>query len=460
MITIVEPKEHIDKLWGKQKIREGETYRMMRYVLRVDHEDKVLLHNVVTGRLVVLDREEAEALETLPSPYCPAMEQLVTEHYLVPEDYDEHQQMLNLRYILHKFHVMGVSHVDGIRNYTILPTTACNARCYYCFEHGVRPVTMTEQIADDTVKFIAEHCGKEKNISIRWFGGEPTVAVHRIDQICEGLREKGIRYSSTMTTNGYLFDEEMVSKAKTLWNLTHVMISVDGTERNYNEIKDYANAEDNPYQRVLRNIGLLLDQGVSVSLRMNFDVGNCQDFSDLLKEARERYQRKENILVYAFPLEGEYPDKNGNILHGSEAWFNEKFAELNGAAKKAGLFQRKLDLPSLFFSACKAGTPSSMVITAEGKLGRCTGIFFEEDQIVGNVTDGITVPNYCKAFTRLAEPERCGDCVLFPNCVLIEKCPGLGGCFFKETCRQHEDNIKRVFNEWKGKYHCERRDVS
>ena len=73
MITIAEPKELIDKLWGKQKIREDDTYRLMRYVLRVDHEDKVLLHNVVTGRLVVLEREEAEALETLPAAYNPTM---------------------------------------------------------------------------------------------------------------------------------------------------------------------------------------------------------------------------------------------------------------------------------------------------------------------------------------------------------------------------------------------------
>ena len=163
MITIAEPKEHIDKLWGKQKIREGETYRLMRYVLRVDHEDKVLLHNVVTGRLVVLEREEAEALETLPAAYTPAMEQLVTEHYLVPENYDEHQQAVNLRNILHKFDIAAVSNPISITRYTILPTTACNARCYYCYEHGIPAFTMTEQIADDTIKFIADHCGEKKN---------------------------------------------------------------------------------------------------------------------------------------------------------------------------------------------------------------------------------------------------------------------------------------------------------
>ncbi len=418
----------------------------------------MLLHNVVTGRLVVLDGTEAEALETLPSPYSPVMEQLVAEHYLVPEDYDEHKQMVNLRYILHKMYVSNVSHDDGIRNYTILPTTACNARCYYCFEHGVRPVTMTEQIADDTVKFIAEHCGKEKNVSIRWFGGEPTVAAHRIDQICQGLREKGVQYSSRITTNGYLFDEEMVSKAKELWNLTFAMISVDGTERNYNEIKDYVNAEDNPYQRVLRNIGLLLDQGVSVSLRMNFDVGNCQDFADLLQEAMERYPRKENLMVYAFPVEGTRPDKNGHVLHGSEEWLCEKFAELNDAARETGLFQRRRGLPSLFFASCQAGSLSSMVINADGKLGRCTEIFHEEDQIVGSVADGITVPDYCEAFARFTEPEQCGSCVFLPDCVLIENCPGPHRCFFKEWCLQYEDQIKRVFDARKGKRHSERRD--
>ena len=102
MKTIVEPKEHIDKLWGKQRIHEDAVYRQMRYVLRVDHNGKVLLHNVVTGRLVVLDQGETEALETLPAAYRPEMESLVTEHYLVPEDYDEHQQVVNLRNILWK----------------------------------------------------------------------------------------------------------------------------------------------------------------------------------------------------------------------------------------------------------------------------------------------------------------------------------------------------------------------
>ena len=447
MITIVEPKKHIADLWGQQRVKQEATFRQMRYVLRVDHEGKTLLHNVVTGQLAVLSPEEAEALETLPSPYAPVMEELIKAHYLVIEDYDEHDQVVKLRNILNKMLVASNSDPQVINTYTILPTTACNARCYYCFEHGVQFATMSEQTADDTIRFIANHCGDEKKVSIRWFGGEPTVAANRIDQICHGLIEHGISYSSSMTTNGYLFDEEMVSRAKTLWHVKDLMITVDGTEKNYNEIKSYVNVRDNPYQRVLRNVGLLLDQGMRIGLRMNFDLGNYEDFQNLLKEASDRYQGNKLLQVYAFPIKGEYPDKNGNVCHASEAWFEEKLVGLNDEARKTGLFDRQKGLPSLNFYTCYAGSPSYMVITPEGKLGRCTGIFNREDQIVGNVVDGVTDPNCCDPWTRFADPERCKKCPFFPDCVLIEKCPGIDRCFKSETRRWYEETIKHVFRQ-------------
>ena len=228
MLTIVEPKKDIANLWGQQRVRQEASFRQMRYVLRVDHEGKALLHNVVTGQLVVLSPEEAEAVQALPSPYASVMEELIKAHYLVPEDYDEHQQVIKLRTILRR--VCEIHEPKGIiDHYTILPTTSCNARCYYCFEQGVKPKTMTEKTAGDVVEFIKSHCG-DYSVRLSWFGGEPTLAVGRIDQICKGLQSYGINYWSEITTNGYLFDDELVNKAERLWNLKSVMICVDGTE--------------------------------------------------------------------------------------------------------------------------------------------------------------------------------------------------------------------------------------
>lgn len=448
MLTIVKPLRYIENLWGKQRIIEGNVYRLMYYVLQVKHAGKVLLHNVVTGHLVVLELKEIEMMEQLPRAYSPIMDQLVTNHFLVPKDYNEHDVVVNMRHVLNKMLISGNHSPHIINNYTILPTTSCNARCYYCFETGVHSITMNEQTANNVVKFIAEHCGEDRKISIRWFGGEPTVAAHRIDQICSGLIKYGIDYSSSMTTNGFLFDEKMVSRAKSLWHLNNVMITVDGTEKNYNEIKAYPNIKDNPYQRVMRNIELLLNKGIEVALRMNFDLGNYEDFNNLIQEACRRYQGNKLLKVYSFPIKGEYPDKFGNTCHASEEWFEEILVKLNDNARKAGLFDLKRELPSLNFYTCNAGTPSFMVITPEGKLGRCTGIFFKEEQIIGNVADGPEDSDYYKSWTRFADPDRCAKCSFFPNCVLIEKCPGIDRCFKKETYRQYEEAIKRVFGLW------------
>lgn len=447
VITVVEPKEYVAMLWGKQEVKNTKQYRLMRYVLRVDYDGKVLLHNVVTGQLVILDEEEVSIVDNLPSDYRQVLKLLVNDHYLVPQDYDEHQQVINLRMILHKFDITKASQQKAISRYTILPTTACNARCYYCYEKDVPVFTMTEKIADDTVKFILNNSNSEKKVSIRWFGGEPTIASQRIDQICKGLADNGIQYYSTMTTNGYLFDEEMVTRAITIWNLKSVMVCLDGTEKNYNDIKAYVNVKDNPYQRVLRNISLLLDSGIEVELRMNFDIGNFQDFEGILDEVNNRFHKNKLLQVHAFPVKGEYPDRNGKIQHGSVRWFDEKIVELNDLARDSGVFQRVIDLPSLFFSTCSAGCPWFMVVMPNGELTRCVGEF-ESNQVVGNVNKGITDKDYYQSWTEFSDIASCRECVLFPSCIIIERCPGKGKCFLKETFRQSEEMIKHVVDSW------------
>ncbi len=445
MITIAEPQEHIDRLWGKQKVREGDAYRLMRYVLRVDHEDKVLLHNVVTGRLVVLDREEAEALETLPAPYTPVMEQMVTEHYLVPKDYDERQQVVGLRSVLRKLKDSLGS--KTITKYTILPTTACNARCYYCFEQGVKPLTMTEQTANDVVKFIAEHCGEEKKIRLSWFGGEPTVATHRIDQICKGLQEANIQYRSDMTTNGYLFDEEMVSRAVSIWRLEFVMICVDGTAENYNRTKAYVNAEGNPYERVMRNIGLLLDRGVHVNLRMNFDLENYRDFHELCEQVAGRFHKSPLLTLRVHPVNGEHKNHDGVLLHGSDAWFEEKIVELSDVARRASLLKDEKSLPYLRIG-CQAASDSTVTISASGLLAKCPEQFGDDDAI-GNLKRGITDMRAVQSWKEFGDYPVCVGCALFPWCAKLRNCAVKERCNFRtEIHRRMERILCRRFDGW------------
>lgn len=443
MRTIVEPKQHIDRLWGKQRIGEDASYRLMKYVLRVDHQGKVLLHNVVTGQLVVLDQEEAEVVNELPHSYTPVMEQLVAEHFLVPEAHDEHRQVVNLRSLLKRLHDAQTK--SGFTHYTILPTTACNARCYYCFEQGIRPYAMTEQTADDVVRFIKRTHNQDELVHLMWFGGEPTIGFKRIDQICNGLRTEGITYRSEMISNGYLFDESMVRKAKEVWNLFTIQITVDGVEANNNEIKAFVNVEGSPYQRVMHNIALLLEAEIHVGLRMNFDLNNSEDFPKLLSEVNERFKSSKYLQVAAYPVIGEYPDKYQHICHGSDEWIQRKIVELNDLSRSYHLRWYDTGLPSLDYNGCGACNEQFIVITPNGTLTRCVEQTGSEHG-VGTIWEGITNPSLWNSWKVFGDYKKCSDCRFFPACAKLLNCSAGDRCYQQDRNQQYKHAVINKFN--------------
>ena len=419
METIVEPKDFVEKLWSKQEVKEHVKYRLMRYVLRVDYEDVVLLHNVVSGSLVALNKEEKAVVNAAPIGYNFYIKSLIEEHFMVPDEYDEHYQVRNLRIVLRKLY--HIHKEKGITHFTILPTTACNARCYYCFEHGQRIVSMSDQTVIDVIRFISSHCGKGKKIRLSWFGGEPTIAAHRIDQICKGLLDEGIEYQSDITTNGFLLHGDMVKQAVTLWKLKTCNISVDGTEENYNRIKAYQGTTDNPYKRVLNNINQLLQSKVHVYLRMNFDLNNYLDFYHLIEDVNRFIDDKSYFQMGVHPIVGEYNNSDGEILHGSQEWFGSRVAEMQTVLKKEGLSIENHELPHIEYEGCQAYSDSSVTITPDGFLVKCPEQY-DENQICGNIIDGFTNFKTVQSWKEYADLSKCKDCSLFPICQRLNKC--------------------------------------
>ena len=446
MKVIVRPRQSIYILWNKPSKYDCTSFRLMRYVMRVDRDDTTLLHNVVTGQLVALDQNETAILDGLPALYSPSFKQLVDDHFLVPECYDEHQIVLGLSKILFKF--AESQRKPGMTHFTILPTTACNARCYYCFEQGTARLTMSEETGKRVIDYIADTCGSEKEVRLSWFGGEPTIATERIDQICKGLKKRGIKYSSDITTNGYLLDDRMIERAVDLWNLKSAMICVDGAENNYNKIKNYVNAKDSPYQKVMHNIGVLIKNKIHVTLRMNFDLNNYLDFDDIINDVAGRYNDSKYLKVHAHPVIGEYPDHTGKINHANPKWFEEKTYELNETARKAGYLTYDDELPSLSFHGCQASSDHSVTITPQGNLVKCPEQF-EEDQVVGNVDAGITNDKVLQMWKKLRiDSITCNECELYPHCMKLEHCSASTKCYHKkEIMSRYQYTMIQLFKE-------------
>ena len=444
MIIIAKPRILVSKIWDIGEYHKDGLFRLMTYVMRVDYENEVYLQNTVTGQLVKLSSKEADLMELLPSHYSPVMDALIKGCFIVPEEFDEHQKVVIIRELLRKIKVSKTG--SSINAFIILPTTACNARCWYCFEHGIKPVSMSEQTADDVVEFIANNA-KGQKVLLKWFGGEPTLAITRIDQISKGLKEKGVSFTSEMITNGYLFNETIIERADELWNLNSVRISIDGSEKNYNRIKSYVDPEDNPFQRVMRNTGLFIRKGIKVELRLNFDINNYADFYELLALLEPQFRNNQLLQLYVHQIDNQARENGIKEFASIERWYNDKIFELNNLSRTKGLLSEKNELPCLNFSHCYASDSSAITITPEGNLVNCPERI-QPDNFVGSIKRGIVNHELSESWRRIADYDRCQKCVLFPTCVKVERCSGRDKCFWKKDriSRYKEAIIRTIHN--------------
>ena len=205
---------------GLQKRDENTEYRLMHYVIRQEVEEGVLLYNTLTCAMVLVTHEEARNLS--------AVEGLIENRFLVPVGYDDKKFCKIVKYGAK----LMQRRPKGIRKYTIVTTTGCNARCAYCFEKGTKPVNMTMETAEKVAQYILTHRGEHEEVQIDWFGGEPLYNFKVMDRICSRLLEHDVKFFSHITTNGYLFSEKIVEKAVQLWHLNRALITLDGTEHN------------------------------------------------------------------------------------------------------------------------------------------------------------------------------------------------------------------------------------
>jgi len=420
MRVILKGREVIHKVWGAPS-PQNSIYRLMRYHIRSKCGEGALLLNTVSGEAVLLDEKETSLLDHLPSFYTKDMNELISHHFLVPNDFNESISVNQLRKLLRKF---IANH--QFTSYSILPTTNCNARCFYCFESDYPRYSMTEEVAEQLAGFIISRSDKTKCVTLKWFGGEPTLGVDRIDQICSRLGNEGVHYRSLMISNGYLFSKELAQKANDLWHLEAIQITMDGTENVYNSVKAYVHSTDNPYFRVLSNIRYLLDEGIQVSLRMNLDFHNSDDLKSLIDELGSRFTGEKNFAAYVATLfeDTGYKPVSHSIQERERliktAIFLNNYIEEKGC-KKTDAFINKTKSLSLRLTYCMADNFSAIQVNPLGQLGKCEHAIFEH--LVGNLfseyKEDCPEVNYWHDSNYTNE---CESCALCPICGIIKTC--------------------------------------
>ena len=404
-------KEVID-IVGAQLIQQSCALRKSSFYFEVEVQDGCILYNTLTKEILFVDKEECRD-DTIKNV-------LVEKWFYVPCDFNEMNFVDEIRDVI-KYTLCQPS---GFVSYIILPTTGCNARCFYCFEANSKKITMTDQMVGKVIDYIDRTRNKDSKLSLQWFGGEPLMNKKAINRICSSLAERKIEFGSSMISNGYLFDEETIDDAKKKWNLNSVQITLDGTEDTYNRVKSYVYKDVNAYKRVLDNIDNLLSSGIEVSIRLNIDVYNTKYIRCLINELALRFKGKKGVTIYSHTLYEEVGKCGGFIRtdeHRKEICDFQKSLEdeivsLGLADSKHYMIDRKFKV-----HFCMADTAGSIVILPDGHLTKCESCL--DGDYVGHIDDECLnddmLAKYSKCYEKL---EECKTCILYPGCIRLEVC--------------------------------------
>lgn len=432
----------IFSILGKQIYDTAINYRTSFFSMKILIDDGMLLYNSLTGELVFLNNHEKRLIEENSD----IKNKLVNKWFLVPEEFDEKKQCDQIRTITKLLNQKN----KNIVHYTIFTTTVCNARCFYCFEIGQKKISMNTRTALDVAGWIMDHYDGRK-VFIRWFGGEPLCNCAAIDTICDTLDSNKVKFQSTIVTNAYLFDEEMIKKAINLWNLQKATISLDGTENVYNQTKSYIGEVSNPYRKVIQNIENLLKAGISVTIRLNMDAENAADLEELSCKLGEYYKGYTNLGVRCEILE-EHSGKIHHFINNYVAYENRE--RINRILETKGIKQRKLIGNKPVLNACMADDPRSVTILPDGRIGRCE--HYGDSHEIGSIYSNIINKEEFDAWMELWPPQsKCAFCAYYPQCFRLKKCSN-----FDERCddiyqiikiNELKEKVLNTYYKWKSK---------
>lgn len=354
--------------------------------------------NSLTGCFAELSETEYHALRYGQAEDIePWRREAFEEKGILISEPDEMGRFLESRHIHRQLHPL---------HFRILTTTACNARCEYCYERGFPIINMDDSTALSVAEFIAERYRAHPfggKVTLEWFGGEPSLNAGSIQLISEVLKQKKIPFRSHMTSNGLLLTKAFTANAP-VWNLKSIQITLDAAEQEYEQIKHFPRGS---YEQVLKNIDSCLSVGIHVSIRINY-AGNKESVRRLIENLAGRYSpKRDRPKLYISPIYDAAKSIPGEVMR--------EIMELNELLIGQGLmaFDEVYTLSSR--DRCFAATPWGFTVLPDGKLVNCSHNISGE-QVCGSVWDFDPLNEKFRSFRSAELVEECYTCALLPVC--------------------------------------------
>lgn len=241
-------------------------------------------------------------------------------------------------------------------------------------------------------KLIAARAASLRWLTLSWFGGEPLLAEGVICEVSEhahALSEAhGFGLSGGLTTNGYLLTPDKVRRLHGLKHRTY-QITLDGYDETHNRTRRLANGGPT-FDRIWKNLLAIrdMDLDVEIMLRIHVSPHNITSLPILLSEIDRELSRSRKFKIH-FHRVTDLGGPGGSTVQ-SIGWeeYGRMVHEFSETLKLATTSEYQLTESGYI---CYAAKPNSLLIRADGRVGKCTVALDDPRNHVGNLRGDGTI---------------------------------------------------------------------
>ena len=289
----------------------------------------------------------------------------------------------------------------------IMPSTACNAQCFYCYEEGHRILTMSEEVRSAAIRFITSLLQNYERISLVWFGGEPLLFMEMIERLCTEIswnqNYDQNRFSQSIITNGALLQSALARDFFSHCGITTIQVSMDGYGSDNTRTKGFIQPEYS-YHQIVDGIRGCLTAGYHVVVRMNLSSSNERSLAILTQDLLAAFGHFETFSIYPAPLYG----KGGLYLDPS--LIGDAIRQFDDAIGSQRLRRQKPNWNCF--------DHNTYVIQPDGFVVPCEHLFGIRDCYLGNVLSSVK---------SLTSKEMASICMACSNVASCKQ-----GCYFAD----------------------------